>query len=877
MLRFAFFVFVLLSAPLFAETQIVNPRVNNRVEPVGINEDRIVFSWNLSDPTPNTQQTAYRITVEDRWDSGWVESAQSIEIPYAGKKLRSSTRYHWSVEVKNNRGEISLLKKPASFTTGILRPDDWKAQWISIDRTDKDPLPIFRKSFDIDPTKKIETAIVHICGLGHFDLHLNGEKVGDHFIDPGWTNYHKTRLYVSFDLTDSLKPGNNALGVLLGNGMYNVPGGRYVKFTGSFGLPEMIAQLHVRYTDGREQVIGSDESWKASLGPIIFSCVYGGEDVDNRRIEDGWDKPGFDDAHWTHATIVPRAEGYSATFQAQEAPPMIVAATKQPETLTRLPDGRYVADFGYNFSGRPRVLLKGKPGQSATVKTAELINRVWNGHSYTLTLRSDEEELLLPKFTYFSFQFLYIEGAVLEEDRTAADADQPTLVSAQADFTTSSAEIVGAFECSNELFNEIDLMIDRSVRSNLASVLTDCPHREKLGWLEVAHLMGPSIMSRYNIHNLYRKICQDMTESQLENGLIPCIAPEYTRFQGGFFHSPEWGSASVQIPWLLYQYYGDRNIIGRQRDTMKRYVAYLDSTRNEQGLVAKGLGDWYDWTEEKGHAGHSQHTPGELTATSIFIDNARKLSAMNNDKESHDLYQNAKAAFLAAYYDPQANTYSTGSQSALAESYFVVSSAEDEKARKQDIVDQLVAKIESENDRPTLGEVSFVRLIRALVESNRNDVLWKMIHRTDKPGYGYMLRERGMKTLSETWDGPGTSMNHCMFGHIQEWFTGTIVGINLNGSTMQPEQGHVVFTLSPTPVGDLTWAKGHYDSVYGRVESSWKIEAGKFHYRCVLPANTTAVVHVPMAYSQSITLNGKPVTDRILPLGSGTYVIEAEM
>jgi len=840
---------------VFAETTIVNPRVNGRVEPQGINEDRLVFSWNLCDQISDTTQTEYRITVQNLWDTGWVKSSQCIEIPYQGKELQSSTRYRWLVEVKNNRGETSQLQTPASFTTGIIKPEDWKAKWISMNRTDKDPLPIFRKSFEIDLTKKIEHAVVHICGLGHFDLHLNGEKVGDHFIDPGWTNYRKTCLYVSFDLTDSLKSGENVFGVLLGNGMYNVSGGRYVKFTGSFGQPKMICQLHVKYADGSEQRVVSDESWKASLGPIVFSCVYGGEDVDHRRIEDGWDKPRFDDAHWTNANVLSGEKEESARLQAQEAPPITVAETKTPVSLTRLPDGRYVADFGYNFSGRPRVILKGKPGQTATVKTAELIDRVWNGNSYTLTLRSEEEELLLPKFSYFSFQFLYIEGAVLEKDRTDADADKPTLVSVEADFTTSSAEKIGSFECSNELLNEIDLMIDRSVRSNLASVLTDCPHREKLGWLEVPHLMGPSIMSRYNVHNLYRKICQDTTESQLENGLIPDIAPEFTRFVDGFFHSPEWGSASVQIPWLLHQYYGDREIIERQQDTMRRYVEYLASTRNEKGLVKAGLGDWYDWSEAKGHAGHSQHTPGELTATSIFIDNAYKLCLMIHDRTFFDLAHNADEAFFNAYYDPQKRTYSTGSQSALAESYFVVSTSVGQD-RKNEILEQLVKKIESEHYKPSVGEVSFVRLIRALVDGGRNDVLWRMIYRTDKPGYGYMLKERGMKTLSETWDGPGTSMNHCMFGHVQEWFTGTIVGIHLNHSSMQSRE----FVLNPTPVGDLTWARGHYDSVYGRVESSWKIEDGKFRYHFEIPANTTALVRMP---------NGQT-----FPFGSGVHVLE---
>ncbi len=879
-LLFAAFGVAFFLAPLFAATEIVNPRVNGRPEAVGVETDRLVFSWNLADQVPETRQCRYRLLLgtSDRfepqtllWDSGRVESGRCVEIPYAGKALASSSKYFWTVEIENNRGETAKLTKPASLTTGILKPEDWQASWITIDRTDRDPLPIFRKPFAVDPNKTVANATVHICGLGHYELHLNGQKVGDRFIDPGWTNYRKSCLYSSYDLTDRLGPGENVFGVLLGNGMHNVPGGRYVKFQGSFGLPKLIAQLHVRYTDGSEQRICTDASWRGTLGPITFSCVYGGEDVDERREQPGWGKPGFDEAQgdWQSAKVV---DGPGGTLVDQEAPPVVVAQTLRPESLKRLPDGRYIADFGYNFSGRPRVVLQGKAGQTATVKTAEIVDRVWGGHSYTTTLRGEGNELLLPKFTYFGFQFLYIEGAVREEDRTAADAEKPTLVSVEADLTTSSAERIGSFECSDELFNEIDAMIDRSVRSNLQSVLTDCPHREKLGWLEVPHLMGPAILSRYDVHNLYRKTCRDMSESQLENGHVPDIAPEYTRFSQGFFESPEWGSACVQIPWLLYRYYDDTDILRRSYPTMKRYAEYLRSIRNEQGLVKAGLGDWYDWSEEKGHVGYSQHTPGELTATAIAIDDFRKLKMIAElcgkaeDAAMFEAwFQEAARDYSKAYLDPTTGQVATGSQSALAETLFVFGYA------KPEILDRLVGRIESDRYKPTVGEVSFPRLIRSLVAGDRNDVLWKLIHRTDKPGYGYMLKEKGMKTLSETWDGPGSSMNHCMFGHIQEWFSGTILGIE----TRLPGEA-TTFRLSPQPVGTLAWAKGHYDSVYGRVESSWKLDGARLLYRCVIPANTTAEVVIPTTNPRSITLNGKPVGPSPLTLGGGTYEIEAQ-
>lgn len=879
----SFVIWVLSTFSLFAETSVVNLRVDNRVEPVGVHlgpgrtgDTPLFFSWNLQDDRPGCRQKAYRIRIgassslDDSsvlWDSGWVAGPQCIDVPYLGAEFESSKKYHWIVEVKTDRETIVRPDRTASFITGIRskagNKGQWEAKWISIPRTDKDPLPIFRKPFQVNPSKSIETACVHICGLGHYELRLNGKKVGDRFIDPGWTNYRKTCLYSSYDVTGQLRPGENVFGVLLGNGMYNVAGGRYVKFKGSFGLPKLICLLSIRYTDGTSETVCSDESWTGSLGLIVFSCVYGGEDIDFRRVQAGWDEPGFREPEgtWQPVEIVPDTE---AELVAQEAPPVVVANTLRPESVRRLPDGRYLADFGYNFSGRPHIRLKGRAGDRVTVKTAEIIDKIWNGHSYTVTLRGEETELLLPKFTYFGFQFLYIEGALREEDRTQADAAKPILVSVKADFTTSSAEKVGSFRCSDELFNDIDTMVDRSVRSNLQSVLTDCPHREKLGWLEVAHLMGPSIISRYDVHNLYRKICRDMTESQLDNGHVPDIAPEYTRFSKGFFESPEWGSASVQIPWLLYLCYGDREILSRQYETMCRYVDYLATTRDEQGLVKPGLGDWYDWSEEKGHAGYSQHTPKELTATAIFIDNLRILmkvaELLDRDPAEKEAFKNlsdeAWRDYFAAYAPSGSETVSTGSQSALAETLFVLGKRDE---TFDHLLQKLVERIEADRFKPTTGEVSFPRMLRTLAQGNRDDIIWKLIHRTDKPGYGYMLRQRGMKTLSETWDGPGTSMNHCMFGHVQEWFGSQILGINPVRSRFADfSEGRLpCFMLNPTPVGDLAWAEGHYDSVYGRVESSWKVEQDRLVYRCSVPANTSAELLLQEKEIVSLSIFGK--------------------
>jgi hypothetical protein len=881
----------------YSETTVIAPKVNHRVEPVGIENNKPVFRWNLDDTVRNTFQKSYRLMVAsdpellgknpDVWDSGWIDSGNCVETEYAGKKLNPSQKYYWKVQVRNNRDEISQLKQPATFVTGIFEANQWKAKWISMNRQNSDPLPIFRKSFNVSKnTKTVKTALVHICGLGHYELRLNGNKVGQSFIDPGWTNYRKTCLYSSYDITSMIHDGENVFGVLLGNGMYNVPGGRYVKFKGSFGLPQLIAQLEILYADGTMETIITDNSWRCAFGPITFSCVYGGEDFDATRLENGWDLPGFNDTENTRWQSAILTDSPGGILRAQEAPPIVIAETLKPVSVKRLDNGQYLADFGYNFSGRPRILLRGSAGSKVTVKTGELSNRIWQGHSYTYTLAGNGQnlplennafdlsynnlpadknlELILPKFSYFGFQYLQIEGVVRSEDRTDTDRDLPTLVDICADFTTSASEKAGAFHCSNEMFNEIDAMIDRSVRSNLQSVLTDCPHREKLGWLEVAHLMSLSIMSRYDIQNLYRKICRDTAESQLDNGLIPDIAPEYTRFKSGFFESPEWGSAAVLLPYQLANIYGDREILTRQRETMKRYIDYLASVRNKQGLVKAGLGDWYDWTPAKGHAGYSQLTPRELTATAMLYLNSVIYAQITPDSDEKQKYMElagrVKEDYIKSYEKPD-GTIAAGSQAALALSIPLKLYSNDKS--NTDIFVHLLKRLEQDHYAPTTGEVTFRYLLESLSEGDRDDIIWTILSRTEKPGYGYMLKKLNMKTLSERWDRLGESMNHCMFGHAQEWFSQRVIGIRFPQTSdifSSKKPLPCCYEIAPKPVGDLTSAEGYWNSPFGKIESAWKIEANRFKCRIKIPANLTCNISLPTTgTSDEITLDQIPL------------------
>ncbi len=738
-------------------------------------------------------------------------------------------------------------------------------------------LPLFRKTFTVE-NKPIQRAIANICGLGHFELTINGRGASDQVFDPGWTNYKKTCLYASFDVTALLHPGENALGVMLGNGLYNVVGGRYVKFTGSFGPPKLIFQMHLFHEDGTEMIVSSDNSWKTEDGPIVFSCPYGGEDYDARRERPGWDGPGFHDAAWRNARAT---EGPGGALRAQTHPPIRVVERLDAASVKRLAPGAFEADMGANLSARPSIKVVGKAGDQVILRLGERPGEPWDGHWYAYTLRGGAEETFTPRFTYFGFQYITVEGADLPED---ASGERPLLLDLKSEFVTSSAEKSGAFHCSNPLLNEIDAMVERSVRSNLQSVLTDCPHREKLGWLEVAHLMGPSILYHNRAHGLYRKICRDAAEAQLDNGMIPCIAPEYTRFSGGFFESAEWASASVQLPWLLYRWYGDADTLSREYETMARYTDYLAGTRNDQGLAKAGLGDWYDWTPERGHAGYSQLTPGELTASAMLFDNARimartaaLLGKADDAARFQALANEVRRDFIAAYCGAEAKGVASGSQAALAAALYFGLIPDN---AHNDVFNALTAQLEQDAYKPSTGEVCFRYLLLALAEAGRSDLVYRIVNRTDCPGYGWMLREFGLQTLSEQWDKPGSSLNHCMFGHVREWFQRYAIGI---GQT-EDSNGFEQLLLTPTPVGDLTEASGFFDGPRGRIALSWRKTPDQFILDATIPGNTSAIVVLPVDPKASLTESGLPLAEApgILSVeargknpaaivGSGTY------
>ena len=714
-----------------------------------------------------------------------------------------------------------------------------------------------RKEFAL--AKEIKRAVAYVCGLGFYELRLNGQKVGDRVLDPGWTNYRKTCLYTAYEVTAQLARGRNALGVMLGNGMYNVPGGRYAKFTGTFGPPKVILQLYVEYADGTTTMVVSDESWTWAPSPVVFSCIYGGEDYDARLELPGWDQAGFNAATFRPVCVV---DGPGGRLTAQGAPPIKVMAAYKPVKITQPKPGVTVYDFGQNCASMPKLTVKGPAGAAVRMTPGELLdstglvsqNSSGGPVYYTYTLKGAATETWSPRFFYYGSRYLQVETS------GPAAATPPQIVELTSQFVHSSAATVGSFACANPLVNRIHALIDAAIESNLQSVLTDCPHREKLGWLECSHLLAGCLMYNYDVPTFYAKIARDMSEAQLANGMMPDIAPEYVVFDGGFRDSPEWGSACVITPWQVYQMYGDHTLLAQHYEAMKRYVDYLKSTAKDS-IVTHGLGDWYDIGP--GGPGESKLTSKGLTATAIYYQDlvilkeaAALLGKTDEARQFEEQALAVKQAFNQKFFNADKNQYDRNSQTANAMPLVLGLVPEDRRAA---VLDGLVAQIRAGGNRVTAGDVGFNYLMRALSDGGQGNVLYDMLIRDDGPGYAYQLK-KGATSLTEAWDtNPGSSQNHCMLGHIEEWFYRGLGGIVPDPTG----PGFRKIIIQPQAVGDLRAANVAYDSPYGRIVSNWTREGNKLSMNVIIPANATATVFVPARNAAGVTESGKPASKAI--------------
>ena len=746
-------------------------------------------------------------------------------------------------------------------------------------------LPVFRKSTVID--KPVQRALLYVCGLGQYEALINGRRVGDQVMAPGWTRYRKSCLYDTYDVTTMMRNGENVLAVLLGNGMFNVQGGRYIKFRSSFGRPQLILQLEIEHTDGSRSVVVSDQSWKTKPGPILFSCIFGGEDYDRRQEPRGWADIGFKDQGWHPAQ---RCAGPGGMLTSSTAPPTRVMETLATRHITNPRPGVYVYDLGQNFAGWPAITVSGPGGARIRLTPGELLNEqglVSQKSSgspvyFSYILNGEGREKWTPRFTYYGFRYVQVEGAVPESQ--AAAADKVILHDLHGQFLHADAERVGDFTCSNSLINRIHRLILSAIRSNLQSVLTDCPHREKLGWLEVSHLLFRGITYNYFLPAFYGKIERDIRESQLENGLIPDIAPEFTVFWQGFRDSPEWGSAGVFNPWYVRETYADDRLLRACYPEMKKYVDYLAGTAKDH-IVSHGLGDWYDIGPAD--PGPSQLTSTGLTATAIYygdLNIVAETARLLNKPDEAALYAGRAAAvrkaFNARFFHADSSRYDRGSQTAQAMP--LVLNLVDESKRKA-LAASLAEVVRKNGTRVTAGDVGFMYLVRSLTEAGYNDLLYDLVCQENGPGYAEQLRKNAT-TLTEAWDAnPASSQNHCMLGHAEEWFYNGLAGIGTDAD----KPGFKRVIVKPAFVPALDYVQAHHDSPFGRIEVFWKRQGREIVLQVTVPANCEARVFLPARSMTAIKESGQPVnfhngirqsgvrqTLRWFDIGSGDYTFQ---
>jgi alpha-L-rhamnosidase len=857
----------------------------NGEDPAGVPTNDLRFSWKLESGERNVMQTAYRLVLADGhsrsfgeedllWDSGRIPGSQSILVPCGAPPLEAGNVYCWKVKVWDNRGNESPWSRTGSFISGLESEGDWnRAEWIGF--TDLDPgkrvvpgihlpggrkewkdkpvgdhlLPILRREFSLK--EEPEMVLLFVSGLGQYELHINGENVGDQFLAPGWTHYDAKCLYNTYDVTDRMRKGTNCLGIMLGNGFYIIPNERYRKLMTAYGNPNMILMMNILYKDGSSEVIKSDEDWRAAPGPLTFSSIYGGENYNATLEIPGWDKPGFNDARWRHAM---RVKAPSEKLLPEKDYPIKVEKVLEPVSVRPVGGtGGYLYDFGQNASGIIELKVSGNRGDTVRLVPAELIRdnleaeQRASGQPYywLYVLKGEGTETWSPKFTYYGFRYVQVEGAA--PDTTASSG--PKIGSLKMLHTRNSSPVAGEFHTSFELFNRINSLILWAIRSNLQSVVTDCPHREKLGWLEQTYLMGEGVHYNFDIYHLYNKVIDDMIDAQTEEGLIPGIAPEYTVFGGAFRDSPEWGSASVIIPWQLYRWYGDTTQILRAWDMMTRYVDYLEG-KSEGHILSHGLGDWYDLGPER--PGFAQLTPISLTATAIYYYDLvlleRMARVLGRDAEEEAFAQRAREvreAFNGKFFDPVTGTYSTGSQTAM--SMPLVTGLVPESDRER-VLANLVDSIVANGKALTAGDVGYHFLVRALQDGGAGELLYEMNARDDVPGYGFQLK-KGATALTESWSALRiVSNNHMMLGHLMEWFYGGLAGIRQTEQSLAYSE----IQISPQLVGGIESASAGFESPYGKIVSKWHKTAGEIEMEILIPANARAVVHFPVSGTQRI-------------------------
>jgi len=843
------------------------------------------LSWWAEGDGRGRRQTAYRILCASRrelidqgkadlWDSGKVASGECHLVEYGGKVPAACSEVWWTVQVWDEADRASAFSPARRWFVGPLTQDDWAgAKWIAGDPKamhglpkggnleQAQPMPIFRKGFTLD--KPVRRAVAYVSGLGYYDLSINGQRAADFAFGPAWTDYTKRVSYQAHDVTRLLKAGDNAVGGWLGNGFYNVPGGRYVKRTRSDGFPKFFLMLHIEHADGTTSRIVTDNSWKWTEGPILFTCIYGGEDFDARREPRGWDAPGFDDSSWKPPVVVDAPRGELAP---QAVPPVVVTE----EFVAKPPDASkpLVLDAVQTTHGRPWIKVRGEAGSRVVITYNERGPGGGSpGTSFTYMLRGQGEETWHPRFSHTS-----LRGLAIDLLPAKPGASLPELLEAKVQALRLGVPEAGGFASSDETLNKIHRRIDWSIRSNLSYVLTDCPHREILGWLEVLHLMAPSLLYRYDAATFYAKTARDMVDAQRPTGFVPTIAPAYTQFGGAFWDSPEWGGAVVLAPSCSRLFTADAKPVSGHRHAMVKWCDYLTAiAAKNDGAVKYGLSDW-------GNPSKPAPVPMGLTGTWVLYQCLKTVAAVDRDAgrldQARALDERAAkvfADFQRLYFKADPGTYGGDDQTSLA----IAIAGGFVPAEHQDAVQKRLVELVEKNPRIRTGEIGLPFLLRALTDAGRADLVYAMI----RDAYGNQAGGLAQTSLCEFWNGGGTA-NHCMMGHGMEWLYSSLAGIRPDPAA----PGFARCIIAPHIVLGLEWVEAHHDSPRGRISVKWSKQQDKLLLDVRIPPGVTALVKMPTSDPAAVTESGGIIKARdtqpglaAFEVGSGSYRLAAPL
>ncbi|NOY59808.1 MAG: family 78 glycoside hydrolase catalytic domain [Calditrichaeota bacterium] len=830
--------------------------------PLGIDVVQPRLSWNFTANGENQQQRAYQILtasseenlksgIGDLWDSGKVNSGQSVLVPYSGKKLTSRMRAFWKVRVWDQDDHSSQWSRMAKWEMSLLDSSDWKAQWIGVSEdknpgsTQTDPAPYFRKQFKLKKT--VQSARVYVSGLGYYELYLNGKKVGDDVLAPSPTNYDRRNLrhtpypyddqsttrvlYNTFDVSEYLNTGENAAGMILGNGWYNQRD-RTAEGWMWYDTPRLILQLEIHYTDGTSKTIISNDSWRVATGPILHDAIFTGEVYDARLETDGWNLPGFNDSHWKNARLVRAPTG---RLVAQMNPPDKVVKTLRPVSLTSPEENVYVYDFGQMFSGWVRLKIKGRKGTKIVLRYFEEMDGDYRQKDVYI-LRGGGVETYEPRFTWHAFRKVKVSGAPV----------QLTLDNLEGMVVNTAVDTVGHFACSNELFNKIYKNYIWTQLGNFhGSYSSDCPHRERLGYTGDGQLLVESAIFNFDMAQFYRKWLNDINDARnKKTGFVPHTAPF-----GGGGGGPAWGSSYVIVPWFYYLYYGDARILLKHYPGMKQWVEYLGTRTNKDGIVVREepggwcLGDW------AAPGGVEIPPPFVNTCYYYYVTKIMARVAHILDKKQDEAWfaeraKEIKAAVDDKFFDKENTRYWTSRQGADA---FPLAFGMVPKKYVSGVLASLIKNVLKNKGHFDTGILATPLMLDVLTKYGRADIAFTLMNQRDYPSYGDYILGKGATTLWEYWDGK-LSHSHPMYGSVIRWFFKALAGINPDPKN--PGFKHII--VKPAVCGDLTFVNADYRSVYGVISSQWKLKKDDLYLNVTIPPNTTATVYVPAIDSTSV-------------------------